>query len=127
MALLTLVGCASSNAYAPPTTTDIAAAEEAVAAAKKSGAAQGEPSARYVQVAEEQLVNGKQLAQQGDNRNAVWSLARAAADGELAYALNRQMRAESDARRLERQLAETRRESVTRPPVDSEQPPSAPQ
>ena len=126
MALLTLaLGCASANAYAPPTTRDIAAAEEAVAAAKKSGAAQGEPSARYLRDAEERLVAGKQLAQEGDNRNAVWSFQRAAADGELAYALNRQMRAESDARRLERQLAETRRESVTRPPV--EQPATAPQ
>jgi hypothetical protein len=132
MALLTAVmgfgGCAGVNAYQPPTTGEIAAAENGVQAARKSGAGRGEPSAKYVRVAEEQLANGRQEMQAGDNRNAVWSFARSAADADLAVALNRQIREEGDARRLERQLAETREEMVRRPPMTTPTPtPSVPQ
>jgi hypothetical protein len=131
MALLTaVVGCAGVNAYQPPTTGEIAAAEESVQVAKRNGAGRGEPSAKYVRVAEEQLANGQQEMQAGDNRNAVWSFARSAADAELAVALNRQMREDANARKLEGQLAETRREMVRRPPMTSPAPeptPSVPQ
>jgi hypothetical protein len=131
MALLTaVVGCAGVNAYQPPTAGEIAAAEEGVQVARRSGAGRGEPSAKYVRVAEEQLANGRQEMQAGDNRNAVWSFARSNADAELALALNRQMREDAEARKLEGQLAETRREMARRPPMTTpaaEPTPSAPQ
>jgi hypothetical protein len=131
MALLTaVVGCAGVNAYQPPSTTEIAAAEEGVQVARRSGAGRGEPSAKYVRVAEEQLANGRQEMQAGDNRNAVWSFARSNADAELALALNRQMREDAEARKLEGQLTETRREMARRPPMTTpaaEPAPSVPQ
>jgi hypothetical protein len=113
VALVTLVsGCASINSYQPPSTEQIAAAEAAVDAARKAGAVRSDLAVRQLREAEEQLATGKQAVQAGDNRTAVWSLAKAEADAELSQCASRQARQEAEAQKLEGQLAETRAETA---------------
>jgi hypothetical protein len=124
--LTAMFGCASVNTYQPPSTGQIAAAEASVDAARRTGAAQSEAAGSQLRSAEEELAAGKKSLQAGDNRGAVWSLARAEVDGELSQTLARQARQEAEARKLEGQLAQTRAESG-QPPVPPPPPTQSPQ
>jgi hypothetical protein len=109
LALLgSVVGCASPNVYTRPSPAQIAAAEDAVHAARARGADGNTQAAPFLNAAERQLAAGKRSLDQGDDRNATWLLARAAADGELSHAIAEKARMESEAKITESQLAETR-------------------
>jgi hypothetical protein len=121
LALLSIVGCASPNVYTRPTTAQIGAADEAVRVARARGADRDAKAAPFLTAAERQLGEGRRALDVGDDRNATWLLARAAADGELSQAMVERSRMEAEAASTESQLSETR-SAVTQPPP----PPPAP-
>jgi hypothetical protein len=116
LALLWAVGCASPNVYTRPSPAQISAAEDAVHAAKVRGADHNAQAAPFLASAERQLNAGKRSLNEGDDRNATWLLARAAADGQLSHAMTERARLEAEANTTERQLAETRGNSPPPPP-----------
>jgi hypothetical protein len=118
-----MMGCASPYAYTRPTSGQIAAAEDAVHTARARGAQNDSAAAPFLTSAERELAAGKRSLDQGDNRNATWFLARAAADGELSHAMATKARAEADAMTTESQLSETRNSAGAPPPPP---PPEAP-
>lgn len=113
LALLGAVGCASSSVYTRPSPGMIAAAEDAMNAARAKGADADGRAAPFLRAAERQLAAGKSSMEQGDNRNATWLVARAAADAQLSHALVEKSRQEGAARTTEAQLAQTRGEVPT--------------
>jgi hypothetical protein len=116
LALLWAVGCASPNVYTRPSPGQISAAEDAVNQAKARGADRDVKAAPFLNSAERQLAAGKRSLNEGDDRNATWLLARAAADGQLSHALTERDRLEREARTTESQLAETRSAGGNLPP-----------
>jgi hypothetical protein len=124
LALLLTVGCASPNVYTRPTAAQINAADESVRMARARGADHDEKAAPFLATAERQLAAGRRSLDDGDNRNATWLLARAAADGELSQAMAERSRLETEAATTESQLSETRN-AVAQPPPPP--PPTAPQ
>jgi hypothetical protein len=115
LALLWTVGCASPNVYTRPTTAQISAADEAVRVARARGADRDAKASPFLTSAERQLAEGRRALEVGDDRNATWLLARAAADGELSQAMVERSRMESEAASTENQLTETR-SAVAQPP-----------
>jgi Domain of unknown function (DUF4398) len=126
LALLLTVGCASPNAYTRPSPEQISAAEDAVQKARARGAHQSPQAAPFMTAAERQLAAGRRSLNEGDNRNATWLLARAAADGDLSHAMVERQRLERDAQTAESQLNETRAQSAPPPPPPSETAPPPP-
>jgi uncharacterized protein DUF4398 len=110
------VGCANINQYERPSPAQIAAAEDSIRNARAKGADGDERAAPFLTAAERQLNVGKQSLDLGDNRTATWSLARAAADGELSLALAERGRLEKEATTVESQLEETRNQTPAAPP-----------
>ena len=104
LALLWAVGCASPNVYMRPSPAQISAAEDAVRDARARGADHNAQAAPFLTSAERQLAAGKRSLNEGDDRNATWLLARAAADGQLSHAMTERARMESEARITESQL-----------------------
>jgi hypothetical protein len=123
MALLlgTVVGCASPYAYNRPTAGQIAAADNAIQTARARGADSDASASPFFHSAERQMASGKRSLETGDNRNATWLLARAAADGQLSDALAARAHEESEAKATEEHLAQTRTEAsapAPTPPVN---------
>jgi hypothetical protein len=128
MALLlgSVVGCASPYAYNRPTAGQIAAADNAVQAARARGADNDTTAAPFLHSAERQLASGKHSLDAGDNHDATWLLARAAADGQLSDALAARSREESEAKTTEEHLAQTRAEVANPAPTPGAPPPPPP-
>jgi hypothetical protein len=86
-----------------------------VRVARARGADRDAKAAPFLTSAERQLAEGRRSMNAGDDRNATWQLARAAADGELSQAMVERSRMESEAASTESQLTETR-SAVAQPP-----------
>ena len=96
LAACILVGCAASM---PSPTQDLAEAQSAQRSAIELGAAD-QPSAKlHLQLSQEQIAQATILMKNGDNVRADGLLLRAKSDAELAIALTRDQRAETEANR----------------------------
>ncbi len=78
-----IAGCGSAPAV------DKEASTSAIRAAEEVGASNVPSASLYLQLAKEELVNAKGLAEKGDKEKAESMLLRAQVDGELAVALSR--------------------------------------
>lgn len=117
------VGCARQNDYVRPTSAQVVTAENAVNGARAAGAEKDRTAALFLAAADRELAQGKHGIERGDDRTAVWMLARAAADADLGHALADRIREEREAKKSEDQLAETRQQ-LARPEAPAE--PGAP-
>lgn len=84
--LVALLGCAST----PVPADRMAQSQASLRAAEEVGAKNVPPAALHLQLAQEQMEQGKQLIKNGDNERARFVLLRAEADAELAVALARE-------------------------------------
>jgi len=73
----------------PAPTERMARSQSAVRAAEEVGGQSDPHAALYLQLAQEELAQAKQLMNDGDNRRADYLLLRSDADAELAIALTR--------------------------------------
>ena len=80
---IVIAGCGSSP------TVNNEASTSAIRAAEEVGASNVPSASLYLQLAKEELENGRKLAANGDKEQAESMLMRAQADGELAVALSR--------------------------------------
>ena len=96
------VSCCLLGACAsvPPPNDKQASSAGAIRAAREVGAQDVPVAALHVKLAEEQLEKGKGLMRDGDNENATYVLLRAQSDAELALALAKESKTQSEARTL---------------------------
>jgi hypothetical protein len=75
----------------------LASAEAAARSARELGAAKDPKAAYHLQLADDQLAQGKALLKEEDNKKADLVLLKAAADAELAVALAKEFNAQTEA------------------------------
>lgn len=93
-ALLAAAGCATTSGGVAP---DPAPAQASVRAAEEMGAPSDPQAALHLQLAREEAQKAQQLIKDGDEERATTLLARAQADGELALAMAKSVRARNEA------------------------------
>jgi outer membrane protein OmpA-like peptidoglycan-associated protein len=82
-------GLAACAASAPPPRAAEASSAAAVSSARRAGAARDPRALLHLELAEEQLENGRALMRDGDNRVAALVLARAKAEADVAAVMAR--------------------------------------
>jgi hypothetical protein len=106
----TMLGMACASAPAP--TEQLASAEASVRAAHELGAESVPRAELHVELAKEQVIQARKLAEDGENERAQIVLTRARADAELALALTREATAHKD---LQSATSQTRSTSMIAP------------
>ncbi len=100
--VLSVAACASY----PKPTESLAASEASLRAAQEFGAQRVPSAALHYQLAKEELEQADKLMKDGENEKADLMLSRARADAELAIALTKQAKAQSDAQAAAEQLSQ---------------------
>jgi hypothetical protein len=107
LALLWTWGCASQQ-HPRPSPQQISSAYQSVRTAWAQGAGGDQRAAPFLVAAERELQNGRRSLDAGQNRDANWSLTRAAVDGQLSQALVQRSRMERQVAQTESRLSEVR-------------------
>lgn len=90
----------------------MASSEGAIRGAREAGADNVPQATLYLKLAEEQRTKALDLVKNGDNHRAVYMLARAEADAELAIALSRANSAQTDATKANESVNELKEKAT---------------
>ena len=88
----------------------LSAAQADVKGAEVGGAAENPKAALHVKLAKDQIEIAQKQISDGDNEEAARTLDRAQADAELALALSKEAKAQSDAAEASEQVGKLRKE-----------------
>jgi hypothetical protein len=91
----------------------MADAEAAARSAQDTGAATNPQGQLHLKLAQEEIAQAKQLAQNGDNKRADFVLIRAKSDAELALGEVRAQQAEDDAQKARQQIVDLQTNGAT--------------
>ena len=100
LAALAVAGVLSACAHTRPIDADMGKVESPIRAAEEIGAGQVPQAALHIQYAKDQLAKAQQLEKNGENRRSQMMLLRAQADAELALALTRDSKTQSEVQQL---------------------------
>jgi hypothetical protein len=107
LAAISILALGAGCATYPKPIDSLAASEASVRAAQEVGAQKVPPAALQYELASEELGRAQMLLKDGENEKANGWLLRARADAELAIALTKEAKAQTDAQAAQQQLKDS--------------------